>query len=85
MNGTAKPVKVTRRTRGQTAVFSVYEWLYNPCGLTAATRRQIDELTAQGEGPVRVIQWPSGEVIYRDGQWSDRPEEGEYAQENECR
>jgi hypothetical protein len=76
--GTAKPakplfgcprVKVTQRTTGQTVAFGPYEWIHNPRGITFATMRQIEELSAKGERPIQVLQWPAGEVVLTDGQW----------------
>ena len=64
-------LNVTRRPKGQTVTFGLYEWIYNPNGITEDTRHQIGELTAKGEGPIRVIQWPAGDVIFRDGKWKD--------------
>jgi hypothetical protein len=40
-------------------------------GVIFATMRQIEDLSAKGEGPIEVIQWPAGEVVFTDGQWKD--------------
>jgi len=40
-------------------------------GVTFATMRQIEDLSAKGEGPIEVIQWPAGKVVFTDGQWKD--------------
>jgi len=62
--------RVTRRATGQTVTFGPYEWIYNPVGVTFATMRQIEDLSTKGEGPIEVIQWPAGEVVF-DGQRKD--------------
>ena len=31
----------------------------------------IEDLSAKGEGPIEVIQWPAGKVVFTDGQWKD--------------
>jgi hypothetical protein len=59
----------TRRAAGQTVTFGSYEWIYNPGGITPATKQQIEELSAQGEGPLQVVQWPKGEIVFQDGKW----------------
>ena len=67
-NNAHLPNGMSRREHGQTAWFNSYEWIYSPNGLTAATWRQIGELRARGEGPIKVIEWPQGAIIY-DSQW----------------
>jgi hypothetical protein len=64
-------VKVTQRATGQTVTFGAYEWIYNPLGITFATKRQIEDLSARGEEPIQVIQWPEGEVVFTDGKWKN--------------
>ena len=61
-------VKVHKRSKGQTVTYGPWEWLYAMNGIRPSTRRQIEELTAQGE-VMTVTQWPSGEVIFSDGKW----------------
>lgn len=68
------PSHVTRRYSGQTALFGKLEWIFSPGGLTASSMRQIERLSAKGEGPIIVIQWPAGEVVFEQGKWKDRKE-----------
>jgi hypothetical protein len=57
------PSHLTRRHRGQTAMFGRYEWIYNPDGLTHATLVQIQQLQRAKQGPVSIYQWPKGALI----------------------
>ena len=63
---------ISRRSMGQTVIFARYEWLYNPHGITKSTVRQIEELSAKGEGPITVIQWPEGKLVYQDSEWLEK-------------
>ena len=62
-------LKVTPRTRGQTATFGSYEWIYNPRALRPATLHQVTALAKDRQGPIRIYQWPERKVIFDSGRW----------------
>lgn len=63
-----KKPKIQKRSRGQTAVYETWEWIYAPWNLRPATWKQIEDECKKG-ARIRVIQWPEGTEIFRNGQY----------------
>jgi hypothetical protein len=66
--------KIQRRSRGQTVTYgdprekATWEWIYTPTELCETTWRQIESECRKG-ARIRVIQWPEGFDIFRNGEY----------------
>jgi hypothetical protein len=63
-----KTPKIQKRSKGQTVVFETWEWCYTPTELRPATWRQLEEESRKGAN-IRVIQWPQGLDVFRNGEY----------------